>query len=216
MTHGSDIKEYVIGGVREGNTSVTVEVIAPGGEVKKLRMTKKLWEGYGVSPADAVTREVYVELCADSERCEAVTYALRTLTGGTYSYRGLSAKMRQKGFSDEAVNDALAVVHRKGIIDEELQSSETAEKMARSKHRGPARIKAELQKKGYSAEVSSRAADSVPREIYGEVLRAALMAKCRGGVPTDKAERDKVIASLVRLGFSAGNIIKMMNTSEDE
>lgn len=216
MIRECDVKAYVIGGIREGNTSVTVEVISPSGDVRRLRMTKKLWEKYGVSTANAVTREIYRDMCADSERCEAVTYVLRTLTGGTYSYKGLSAKMRQKGFSEEAVSDALAVVHRKGIIDEELQSCEMAEKMARGKQRGPARIKAELQKKGYSAEISARAADSVPGKVYSEALRAALMAKCRGGVPTDKAERDKVIASLVRRGFSAGNIIKMMNTSEDD
>ena len=68
----SDNGIYLIGGVREGERSVTAEVITPSGEVKRLRMAKKLWEKYAFSSADTVGRETYLEMKRDSEICEAV------------------------------------------------------------------------------------------------------------------------------------------------
>lgn len=203
-------KTYVIGGIRESEHRTTVEVITPSGDVKKLSMTPKLWEGYRLSSADTVSREIYEMLCADSERCEAVTKALRALNASTLSYSALNFKLKQSGFSDDAIRAAVAIVRKRGLIDEEADAADIAEKMARSKGRGPARIKAELQKKGYSSSVASTAAYSVPQEIYEEALKKSLHAKCKGRVPEDKAERDKLTASLVRLGFSPSVIFPAM------
>lgn len=208
-------KTYVIGGIRESDHRTTVEVIAPSGDVKKLSMTPKMWEGYRLSSADTVSREIYEMLCADSERCEAVTKALRALSASTLSYGALNFKLKQSGFSDDAIRAATAIIRKRGLIDEESDASAIAEKMARSKGRGPARIKAELQKKGYSPSVAENAARSVPVEIYEEALRRALRSKCVGGIPTEKAERDRIIASLVRLGFSTGMIFSSMREIEE-
>ena len=62
-----------------------------------------------------------------------------------------------------------------------------------------------------SVAFASTAAYSVPQEIYEEALRKSLHAKCKGRVPEDKAERDKLTASLVRLGFSPSVIFSAMN-----
>ena len=202
---------YVIGGVKEMSSRVTVEVICPSGEVKKFSMTPKMWEGYHLTSADAVSADVFHMIRADSERCEAVTKALRALTASTLSYGALNAKLKQSGFSEDAVRAAVAIVRKRGLINEEADAADIAEKMARSKGRGPARIKAELQKKGYSSSVASAAAGSVPQEIYEEALRKSLHSKCKGRVPEDKAERDRLTASLVRLGFSTGMIFSAMN-----
>ncbi len=209
-------KTYVIGGVKELPSRVTIEVICPSGEVKKLSMTPKMWEGYHLASADTVSADIYRMLAVDSERCEAVTKALRALAASTLSYSALTVKLKQGGFSDDAVRAAIAIVRKRGLIDEESDASAIAEKMAKSKGRGPARIKAELQKKGYSSSVASAAVDSVSQEIYEEALRKSLHAKCKGHVPADKAERDKLTASLVRLGFSAGMIFSAFKGIEED
>ena len=208
-------KTYVIGGIRESEHRTTVEIITPSGDVKKLSMTPKMWEGYRLSSADTVSRDIYEMLCADSERCEAVTKALRALSGSTLSYGALNFKLKQSGFSDDAIRAATAIIRKRGLIDEEADAADVAEKMARSKTRGPSRIKAELQRKGYSASVAENAARSVPVEVYEEALRRALCSKCKGGIPTEKAERDRLTASLVRLGFSTGMIFSAMRELEE-
>lgn len=200
-------KTYVIGGVKELPSRVTVEVICPSGDVKKLSMTPKLWEGYRLSSADTVSREIYEMLCADSERCEAVTKALRALNASTLSYSALNFKLKQSGFSDDAIRAATAIIRKRGLIDEEADAADIAEKMARSKGRGPARIKAELQKKGYSASIASAAAEGVPPEVYEEALLKSMRTKCKGKIPSERSERDRLTASLMRQGFSVSMIM---------
>ncbi len=208
-------KTYVIGGIKELPSRVTVEVICPSGNVRKFSMTPKMWEGYHLSSADTVNADVFNMISTDSERCEAVTKALRSLTASTLSYGALNMKLKQSGFSDDAVRAAVAIVRKRGLIDEAADASAIAEKMALSKGRGPARIKAELQKKGYSSSVASTAAYSVSQGIYAEVLRKSLRTKCKGDIPTEKAERDKLTAALVRLGFSTSMIFSAMREMEE-
>ena len=40
--------------------------------------------------------------------------------------------------------------------------------------------------------------------------------KAKGGIPEDKKERDKLISSLLRLGFSTSKIINMMKSFDGE
>lgn len=206
----SDNGIYLIGGVREGERSVTAEVITPSGEVKRLRMTKKLWGKYAFSSADTVGRETYLEMKRDSEICEATSRAVTLVADAPHSCRALLTKLKQKGFPEEAAEAAAATLLRRGIIDEAEQARDIALKMAKSKHRGPLRITADLQGKGYPREIAMSAASSVPDGVYDEALTAALSARIRGGIPEDKKERDKLTASLVRQGFSPSRIIAAM------
>ena len=207
---------YIIGGIRERETSVSVEVIDPAGAVKRLPMTKKLWERYAFSSGDTVTPETFGMMLADSQRCEAVTRALGYLKAAPLSYKGLHMKLKTAGCSDDAADAALALVRRKRLIDEETQAADIAEAQVRLKKRGRGRVVMYLQSKGYSAEIARRGADSVDEELYRAALKDAIFKKCRGVVPRDKAQRDKLIASIVRQGFSVGEIIKEMNTPEDD
>lgn len=202
---------YIIGGVREGDTSVKIEVITPSGDVKRHRLTVKIWQSFGLSSGDVIERETYWRIAEYSEKCEAVTKALRYLSEGTYSIRALTDKLYQKGFGKEAAEAAVALALKRGLIDEYSQACDIAEKQATRLHRGPSRIAHDLASHGYPSDLSRRAAESVPMGVYDEALDICIAKKCKGGIPKEKIERDRVIASLVRLGFTPGSIIKKMN-----
>ena len=202
---------YVISSVRESDSAVRVEIVAPSGEVKRHRLTVKLWESLSHTRGDVISAAEYERIREYSERCEAVTKALRLLSDGMYSIRALTEKLTRSGFSKESAEAAMAVALKRGLIDEEAQAEIIAEKQASRRHRGRGRVVRELVAKGYPADVAKRGADSVPQSVYEEALEVSLMKKCRGTVPEDKAERDRLTASLVRLGFSAGEVIKEMN-----
>ncbi len=206
---------YIIGGVREGERAVAFDVIMPSGEVKRLRMTVRMWESYSVTSGDVVSAEMYREMLSDSERCEVVTKAMSYLTAQSLSYKALSDKLARSGFSEEARETALLAVKKRGLIDEREQAEDLAEKLARTKHRGKNRICAELMKKGYSAEISRAAAESVPSEVYSAALCYAVSKKCAGGIPFERAERDRIIASIVRMGFAPGEVISFFRDTED-
>ena len=205
---------YVISSVRETDTSVTIEVVTPTGEVKRMRLTAKIWEALGLSRADVITRETYERIAEYSEMCEAVTKTLRILSDGMYSIRALSEKLDRLGFSKKAAEAATALALKKGLINEKAQAEAIAERQVTKLHRGRARVIRELTAKGYPAGIAREAADSVPIAAYEEALEISMMKKCRTVIPKDKKERDKLTASLVRLGFSPVEIIKKMNENE--
>lgn len=202
---------YVITSVREGDSAVRLEVVDPSGDVKRHRLTLKIWESLSLSRGDVITRDTYLRIAEYSERCEAVTRALRILSDGMYSIRALTEKLTHSGFSKEAAEAAVALALKRGLIDETSQAEVIAERQASKLHRGHSRVIRELAAKGYPSEIAKRGADSVPASVYEEALEVSLMKKCRGVIPTDKGERDRLISSLMRLGFSAGEIIKKMN-----
>ena len=203
---------YVIGGIREGERSITCEVISPAGNVAKLRMTKKMWEKYAFSSADTVSGEIYREMKHDSEICEATSRAASLVSDAPHSCKALFTKLKQKGFSEEAAETAVGTLLRRGYIDEASQARDIADKMARVKNRGPVRIASELKAKGYPVSVADAAARSVDSAVYDTALRSAISKKARNGIPEDKKEREKLVASLVRLGFSAGKVISILET----
>ena len=205
---------YVISSVRETDTSVTIEVVTPTGEVKRMRLTAKIWGTLGLSRADVITRETYERIAEYSEMCEAVTKTLRILSDGMYSIRALSEKLDRLGFSKKAAEAATALALKKGLINEKAHAEAIAERQVTKLHRGRARVIRELTAKGYSAGIAREAADSVPIAAYEEALEISMMKKCRTVIPKDKKERDQLTASLVRLGFSPGEIIKKMNENE--
>ena len=207
---------YIIGGVRAGDTSVKIEVITPSGDVKRHRLTLKIWESLSLSSGDVISRETYRRIAEYSEKCEAVTKTLRYLSEGTYSIKALTDKLCQKGFNKDSAEAAVALALKRGLIDEYSQACDIAEKQASRLHRGPSRIARDLTAHGYPSDLSRRAAESVPMSVYDEALDICIAKKCKNGIPEEKSERDRVIASLVRLGFSVGSIIKRMNKlSED-
>ena len=198
---------YVIGSVKEGTNSVTVEVITPSGEVRKIRMTLKLWEGFAYKSADVIDRTVFEKMSSVGEACEALTRALRLIADAPYSYKALAMKLKRSGFSPESADAAIATVKRRGLIDEDAQALDAAEKYAKRNLRGPSRIKADLIAHGYPADVAARAVEGVPAELYDEALEKNIAKK---GIPEDKKDRDKLAASLIRLGFPVSKIIEKM------
>jgi len=209
------VNTYLITSVREGDSAVRIELVTPSGEVKRHRLTLKLWESLGLSHGEAVSGEIYGKIEELSERCEAVTRTLRILSDGMYSIRALTEKLMRSGFSKEAAEGAVAVALKRGLLDEYAQAEAIAERQAAKLHRGKSRVIRELTAKGYPSDIAKRAADSVPHSVYEEALEISLMKKCRGDIPLERAERDKLTASVVRLGFSAGEIIKMIKKMEE-
>ena len=207
-------KTYVIGGVVCRERSVSAEIIAPSGEIKKVRLTPKMWDSHGVGSGDVISREAFRAILDDSEKCGAVTKALSLLTGAPHSYRALSEKLKKSGFGEDAVNSALLLVRKRGLIDEESDAAAGALRLASKSRRGPSRVKSDLMHKGYPASVAAKAASSVPDGIYRKALDELIARKCRAGVPEERSERDKLIASLTRAGFSPRVALEALESND--
>ena len=157
--------------------------------------------GHGISEAE------YDELRRLSERTEAVLTAARMLSCGDYSERELCTRLK-RSYSAEASVAAVSLLHRRGYLNEEEQCRRYAERAVRTKHHGALRIRAELLARGYEATAVTVGVDSVPAEEYERALAYWVERKLRSAGELDAPTLKKVIASLMRLGFSRSMILQ--------
>ncbi len=201
-------KIYTVTTVKGRERSVYTELLSDTGDVRKYRLSIKLWEKFNFSVGDTVDSEAETKLREASETCEAVTKAMKYLSEGSYSAKALYDKLKLKGFSKESAEKAIAMAIKSGYIDEKAQSESLAELLVIRKLYGPLRVTSALCAKGYPSKLAKSASESVSDELYSAALEAAVSKKCKNGVPSDEKFRSKIIASLVRLGYSYEQIRK--------
>lgn len=210
------MSEYIVGGIRERESSVSAEFISDDGEVKKIRLTSKLWERYSLSAGDVIGGDLYDEISELGERCEAVTRAVKILSSSVCSVSSLEQKLRRAGYSSESARYAVNVILKKGFIDEDGDAERLAFSSASKNRRGASRIEKDLMARGYSRETSRRAASSVPCEVYDRALSEFMVRKCAGADLSDVKERDRIIASAIRSGFGMGKILSEIKKLSDD
>lgn len=208
--------EYYVSSLREEDHAVYAELLSEAGEVTRLRLTPRLWEKQCLSRGDTLSREKYEQLCRLSERCEAVTRALFILSDSMCSRRRLIMKLTSRGFSRESAEYAAALAVRRGYLDEASQAESIAQRQVTKCFRGRSRVVSELISKGYPSQTAREAANAVPQELYEEALERALAKKCKGGVPTDRAQREKLVAALCRAGFASSEVRRLLDEWERE
>lgn len=180
-----------------------------------LRNWKKFCETYlpealsdgtfSAAQGHAIGEAEYDELHRLAEMTEAVLEAARILTSGDKSERELRRKLKPK-FSDEAADSAVRLLKKRGYLDEAAQCQRIAEASVRTKHHGPARIKADLIAHGYSLQAASAAVAAIPEEDFADALSYLIDRKFPGIAEMDAPDIKKATASLMRLGFSSAMI----------
>ena len=152
--------------------------------------------------------EISPELCDELERaekrCEAYLRALNIVSFGANTARGLVTKLRRRGIDEETAKEAVNMLREKGYLNEEEDIKFEIERCIRKKW-GMARIMAHLHSKGYEDEVISEADDIFSEVDFGELCLEKLCDRC-DEIPKDPRERQKLIASLSRYGYSMSEI----------
>ncbi len=159
---------------------------------------------------DEVTEKLYDELHLSAEKTAALHEAARILSAGDKSAREIRFKLTKKGFSAESADHAVQFLEKKGYLNEEQSCIRIAESAVRSKHYGKRRIIEYLRSHGYSAEASRAAADAIPDEDYREALRYQMTRKYPHANELSRDDRQKMIAAMMRQGFTAGEVIALL------
>ncbi len=201
--------------------------ISKGGSEVTLECEFK--EKYTITRADA-KRLGFLELSDDdfpveftddalieflSHKLKAIKYASYLLGFSDKSERILRQKMREKEYSTEVIDEALAVLREGGIISDQNLCLKKYLSIANSKLYGPGRIKSELFAKGFSAEDIKKAESTA--DIDFDKLCAQMCEKLlRSGRTnlSDRKERDKLKAKLLRYGYSFDSINSALSNFE--
>ena len=169
------------------------------------RMTKLI--GAEISQYDEVTEEVYDALHMYAEQTSAIRECARILASGDRSAKELTRKLTAKGYSRESAEYAVNFLTEKGYLSEESACVRIAQAAVRSKHYGKRRVLEYLMSHGYDSSAAKNAAESIPEEDYSEALRHQMEKKYPNAALMDRAGQQKMIAAMMRQGFSAGEVL---------
>jgi len=141
---------------------------------------------------------------------DAITASLRIISYRPRSESELRGKLIEKGFGDADIAAAVEYLTGAGYIDDEKYANDLSQSRVRNKGWGPAKIAADLARKGVPREAAAKALAPVVA-IEEETARAALekWARKRGSSPPlGDVAREKAARHLKARGFSFGVIIK--------
>ena len=154
-------------------------------------------------------REKYDAICNASEIHRAVRLGANLLGYGRASEKALAIKLIRKGISKDVATEAVRRLRECGYIDPDRDAVAHAELCSR-KLWGRKRIASELYEKGYSDSSIKRAIAELEETVdFVEVCYERISRL--GELPEDRDKMRKIIASLVRYGFSTDEIKEAIN-----
>ena len=181
-----------------------VEITVETSEVYKMStyrytLSREAWERLDLAEGE-ISREDMKALLYEEEKYRATKKAFDILAFGRNSARTLALKLRHRNFSPRICDEVAALLKEKGYIREDEDVVREAEACV-NKYWGMRRILMHLHQKGYDND-----AIGVAKEYLAEVdfveLCADLIRKEFGTLPKEESERNRVIASVVRYGYS--------------
>ncbi len=132
--------------------------------------------------------------------------ALRWLTARELSEAQVRTRLAEKGYAEIAINPAIERLLRERTLDDRRAATAVARTEARIRRHGPHRVMGKLM----SMRVDRELAKDIIRDLFGEedaqaLLEKTLEIRLRGNPERlhDPRERRKILAYLVRQGFSA-------------
>ena len=138
----------------------------------------------------------------DEQTKQALITALRLLAASPKSYRELKKKLESKGYSDQAVQNALQELSKQGVLDDKAYAKNLADRLIHGKGSGRFRIDFELKHHGVP--------ESVRKDLLGSLTesdekeRALELAKLKWpqfAKLDSKKRKKKLFDHLLRKGY---------------
>ncbi len=196
----------------EGGAWVSVTLVTCAMEKGKpiRRHIHLLPEQYGsLSPAVGEVTLAYAETLEGAGKlCDAIRKGMELLGYGAMSRRRLIQKLTVRGFERETAEEAVAYLYDHGAFCEETDALRFAEQGVK-KLWGPRRIREDLFARGFDAEAVSVAMESLEDVDFTENC-ARVISKKYGEIPASPNEKKKMIAALMRLGYTSEQIREAM------
>lgn len=172
-------------------------------------------ESFVISTCDCADLRLCAGPCT-TEQYDAVAYAsslysarrkgLILLGYGRCSQRALSRKLCARGIEREIAEAAAADLAKEGYLDDGADALAEAERGV-AKRWGERRIAASLREKGYDDESIRQALWALEDRGVDFVENCAALIRSRySELPSDPKERQKILASLSRMGYTSSAI----------
>jgi len=139
----------------------------------------------------------------DREESQALVAALKMLSRRDYFRVELADRLAKKDFRPKAVEDILNRCADMGYLDDRRLASRFAELRAPSRGWGPARIRAELGKRGVDEAIAAKASE-LSEDIFEQAMATAIRraeVRARDNWWQTREGHSRMVSSLIRRGF---------------
>lgn len=182
------------------------------GEKRKFLLFTKQYIELGVNKGSVIDEELFDRIEELSRQCRAIRKGSDLLSYSASSKVRLARRLRRKGIDRESAESAVSHLEKIGLINEELDV-ERAVRSYLKKLWGKKRIYRELCAKGYEREYIARELEKLDEELMVENC-VALLKKKHKIFPDDPETQKKIVASLVRYGYSFSEIKRALHIIE--
>ena len=182
-----------------------------------LRVPEALFYDFKVRTGDQVDRASYEALLSSHAYEYALDRAARALTARDATEKEIEKKLLSAGYPEQAVARVMEVLTRYEFISDERYAERYIS--SRSSRYGRGRILTELRRKGVEEETVRQALEALSPEDEAEAALAQARKLCARRDLSDRADRQKAVAALVRRGFSwslAAQAVQRLSGREDD
>ena len=181
-------------------------------EKRKFLLFTEQYLELGFCRGAVIDADTFDKLEEMSKRCVAMRKGSDLLAYSSSSRVRLAQRLRQKGIDRESAEDAARRLEELGLIDEESDVDSLVTTCLK-KLWGKKRIYRELCAKGYDRDIIASELEGVDEETLVNNC-VALFRKKHKVFPSDPETQKKIIASLVRYGYSFGEIKRALQIIE--
>ncbi len=179
-----------------------------GSEIVEFILLDELFDSLDMEVGDEVS-ELLPTLDSYSDITAAFASACSSFAYVQASIKALYRKLISKGFSKETSREAIEIVRSRGFVDEQNIALRRAELMT-EKLWGRSRILRKLFEEGFPEDVILNVSETLSEVDFARNC-ARVIEKKYSYLPEDRREREKMYASLSRLGYSSADIRKAMS-----
>ena len=201
---------YTVTSISESPAGISVTVLvcedgASASSEAQYLISRELWLWGKLQPGVSLAEAAYRDMEHNAAFSRAIARMKSILSYSGQSRRNLVTRLAQYGFEEDICEQAAEYAVEHGFVKEEAQAERSAEIYLHRKYWGKRRIAAELASRGYPEEVIRDAIAAIPEEDFRRALRA-IIEKKYGMPPADPGERQKMVLSLLRLGYTGSEI----------
>ena len=185
-------KTYSIISLDSGNAGVTVKLAASDSpEVQTYLIKRRTMKSLGLHEGDTVDQDAVSCIFDDAELCRAEARTTKILSYSDHSCQALVRKLVSYGFSEEIARQAAQSAVDRGYIKETEQAME-------------------LISRGYGRKTVSEAIATISDALF-EATIVKLVEKKYPEPAEDRAEHERRISAISRMGYSLSEIKKAMS-----
>lgn len=136
--------------------------------------------------------------------------ARRSLTAGE-----VATRLRRDGYAEDDVAAAIERLCDRSFVDDRQVTYNHVRRRVEEGRHGPLKVRAELLRRGVDAGLVDEAIAEAfpPDDLRESVRRAATKMAGSGGIPRERAGRERIARRLARAGFPVGAVSSWLDES---